>query len=99
MPVHNQLQQSPGFQQLQPVQQQQVMALMQQHLQGHQQLMQQAAQAGGKVSSPGNVNTVGETGRSTGNVAQDTVGRVDSAVRSGAQSISQAVSAADRGQN
>jgi len=99
MPVHNQLQQSPGFQQLQPVQQQQVMALMQQHLQGHQQLMQQAAQAGGAVGSPGNVNTVGEAGRSTGNAAQDTIGRVDSAVRSGAQSISQAVSAADRGQN
>lgn len=87
---HQQLFAAPHFTQLLPVQQQQVAALVQQHMQLHQEAMLSRAQ-GLRPSTPGGGAGGGTQGNPAGAVASAT-GQVDSAVRSSAQTIGQKVS-------
>jgi len=101
MPIHANIQQSSAkFLQLPPEMQQVVMQMVQQHHQEHQQIIQQKAQGGvsggGKISSMADQG--GGGGGGGGNDVQQAVQRIDSAVRSNAQDISQP-NAIDRAQN
>ena len=84
-----------GFQVLSDIQKQQAAQLNQAHMQEHQQMLQQAAAAPG--AKTGNINSTGS--RATSGSPEGIVGKVDSAVRSNAQVMSQPTVLADRGQN
>ena len=95
MGIHGQLQTMPEFQQLLPPQQQQVMAVAQQHLQQHMQALQQKAQGKGGGGAAADApapesREVRERGGQEGNIV--------SMVRSQAQEMSQQVQRAP-GQN
>ena len=97
MPMHSNIQKSSAkFLQLPPELQQVVMQAVQQHLQEHQQSMQEKAQAGpqgGRIPSMAD-----QGGGGGGDDAQNAVSKIDSAVRSSAQTMSQP-NAIDRAQN
>ena len=97
MPMHSNIQKSSAkFLQLPPELQQVVMQAVQQHLQEHQQSMQEKAQAGpqgGRIPSMAD-----QGGGGGGDDAQKAVSKIDSAVRSSAQTMSQP-NAIDRAQN
>ena len=98
MPIHQKFQESEGFQRLDDIQKQQAVSIMQQHLAGHQEAMAQTAQATGPKS--GNINSVADQARNNGGDAvQQGLSKIDSAVRSSAQDISQAGAVIDRDQN
>jgi hypothetical protein len=84
-----------GFQVLSDIQKQQAAQLNQAHMQEHQQMLQQAAAAPG--AKTGNINSTGS--RAASGSPEGIVGKVDSAVRSNAQVMSQPTVLADRGQN
>ena len=104
--VHKKLPEDPKFQQLAQANQmlaQQIMQAIQQHLQEHQEAFQaQAGGGGGQTQPSGNIESIGGDGRGTGSPlsqVQQTVGSVNSAVRSNAQRISQPGAVIDRNQN
>ena len=100
IPIHQQFQQSEGFQRLNNIQKQQAVTLFQQHLQGHQQLMQsEMQQAGPQGGGGGNINSMGDQARSGSNVVESGLNKIDSAVRSSAQEISQPGAVINRDQN
>ena len=71
-------------------------------MQEHQQAFEAQAGGGGGQQSGGNINGIGGGGRGTGSPlsqVQQTVGQVNSAVRSNAQKISQPGAVIDRNQN
>ena len=78
MQYHQQIQQLPQFQQLLPQQQQQVLGVVQNHIQQHQQMLNQMAQG----------QTPQAAGGTNAGVAE---GNIMSLVRSQAQEVSQAV--------
>jgi hypothetical protein len=91
MPIHQQFEQSEGFQRLNPIQKQQAITLVQQHLAGHQELLQMNTEQAG-VQGNGNINSVADQAGlngSGGNSVQEGLDQVDSAVRSSAQKLSQ----------
>ena len=103
--IHKQLPEDPKFQQLAQANQmlaQQIIQQLQQHMQEHQQAFEAQAGGGGGQQSGGNINGIGGGGRGTGSPlsqVQQTVGQVNSAVRSNAQKISQPGAVIDRNQN
>ena len=93
---HQQVFNAPHFTDLLPVQQQQVAAIVQQHMQLHQEAMGMRAQ--GVRPGPTNVRDAGGNGTSPISAVQQAAGKVDSAVRSSAQTLGQKVSV-DANQN
>ena len=88
--IHSQIQQMPEFQQLLPVQQQQILQIAQAHMQQHQQFLAQKAQGqapgqGGGEESGGRIPGIRERAGTEGG------GGIVSLVRSNAQEMSQQV--------
>jgi len=100
MPIHQQFQQSEGFQRLNDIQKQQAVTLFQQHLEGHQQLLQaKMQQAGPQGGGGGNIRPMADQARSGSNAVESGLNKIDSAVRSSAQEISQPGAVINRNQN
>ena len=99
MPMHQKIQQnSQRFLQLPPELQSVVMQVVQMHTQEHMQYLQEAA-AGGGGGGPPNDGTISSTGDvGGGNGIEQATSKIDSAVRSSAQVISQPKNI-DRNQN
>ena len=98
MPIHQQFQQSEGFQRLNNIQKQQAITLFQQHLEGHQQLMQAEMQQAGPQGG-GGIRPMADQARSGSDVVESGLNKIDSAVRSSAQEISQPGAVINRDQN
>ena len=99
MPMHQKIQQnSQKFLQLPPELQQVILQQVQVHTQQHHQMMQEKAAGGGggggQKQASGQISSMGDQG----NPVQSAVSKIDSAVRSSAQSISQP-NAINRAQN
>ena len=97
MEVHRQVPQTPQWQQLvqqNPLLAQQIAPALDQHMQQHQQALQQMAGGGSAPARVGNLSDAGGL-----DTVRKQLSKVDSAVRSSAQETSQAVAAIDRNQN